>query len=452
MTDFTPEEILACEETCCRMLGLARLEVLKRAPYYSSLLYSLVPVMAPGFGTIGITDNLLLIIDPVRVVKDPELGALDSRGVPQKLSGVLVHECQHILRGLERIRSLAEVDGELANIAADLPINDELISSGWELPSWGVFPSKYNFPAGETMEQYFERLMQDPEGSKQATRGLISEAKGPGSGGEPDVCAGGCGSAAGNPAPGEQGIKDQNSSIARHSGEVDAAQKNTLEAAKQHFESAKGRGSTPGWIEEQIGKLENRRRDRDWVRETSTLVRRRSGIIMSGGADFSIARPSRRSLLREGLLRPGMIEQQLEAAIYIDTSLSMANAALQYAKNTICNIMGQLGISTVWLGQCDAKVQEVRRVRLRDVPTIPIKGRGGTNFNPIFEGEKSVKTLRPRPDMVVIITDGDGPAPDKPPPGICVIWLIVPTGYHRPATWGHLIVASNDHALADPYM
>jgi predicted metal-dependent peptidase len=146
-----------------------------------------------------------------------------------------------------------------------------------------------------------------------------------------------------------------------------------------------------------------------------------------------------------------MVEQQYEVAIYIDTSGSMGEPELQYAKNVICNVMEQTSVEVVWLGQCDARVHEVRRVRVREVPLLPMKGRGGTNFIPIFEGKGSVGTLRPKPDMVLIITDGDGPAPQVAPRGLCVIWVIVPCGYRRPASWGHLIVASNDHALADPY-
>jgi predicted metal-dependent peptidase len=454
--ELTIEEVKEMEEKCYGLLAVARLEVLKRAPYYGSLLYTLVPHMAPGFGTLGITENLILIVDPVRVMQDPELGGLDDKGIPQKLAGALAHELQHVLRGMDRVRSLAKVDPELANIAADLPINADLQSSAWQLPSWGVFPEKYKFPRGETMEQYFERLMKDPEKFKKKTRTIILEAKGKAGNGEPDVCAGGCGGVGGNPSQMEKEILGQlqnqpGGNPGRHQGEVDAAQRNTLEAAKQHFEQTQGRGSTPGWIEDELNKLENRKRDRDWVRELDSVVRRRSGIIMAGGADFSMSRPSRRSLLRGGLLRPGMVEQQMEGAIYIDTSGSMGAEELKYAKNVVCNIMEQTGVDRVWLGQCDAKVHEMRRVKVRDVPALPMKGRGGTNFVPIFSGPHSVYTLKPRPDMVIILTDGDGPAPTTAPRGITVIWVIVPTGYRKPADWGHLVVASNDHELADPY-
>jgi predicted metal-dependent peptidase len=451
MTDqqeLTQEEMQRLTDRCYEMLAKARLEVLRRAPYFGSLLYALVPVMAPGLGTIGVTSDLLLVVDPIRVVNDPELGALDSQGIPQKLAGALAHECMHPLRDMQRIHELMQIDRELANIAADLPINYDLREAKWELPSWGVFPEKYNFPVGLTMEEYFDLLRKDPEQAKATTRAIVAEAKGQDPGGtSPDVCAGQCGSVAGNPSPNEAAAAAGAGAPGRHQGEVTAAKKSSLQAAKQHFEKVNGCGNAPGWIEEQLGTLE-RRKDRDWVRELSILVRRRSGIIQAGGSDFSLRRPSKRSMDISPFIRPGMVEQQYEAAIYIDTSGSMGEEELQYAKNVVCNIMEQTGVDTVWLGQCDSKMHGAKRVRIREVPTMTMKGRGGTSFIPIFE---HVRELKPKPDMVVVITDGDGPAPKVAPRGLCVIWVIVPCGYRRPAPWGHLIVASNDHALADPY-
>lgn len=444
--ELTPEEVQKLTDECYKRLSKARLEVLKRGPYFGSLLYSLVPVMAPGFGTLGVTEDLILVVDPIRVMKDPELGSVDANGIPQKLAGALAHECMHPLRDMNRIKDLMQIDRELANIAADLPINTDLREAQWELPSWGVFPEKYNFPTGLTMEEYFKLLMKDAEASKAKTRAIVGEAKGTGNS-DPDVCAGQCGGVAGNPSPKESAAADGSGAPGRHQGEITAAKKAALNAAKKHFEKQKGCGNAPGWIDEQLGTLE-RRKDRDWVRELSILVRRRSGIIQSGGSDYSLRRPSRRSLGFSEFLRPGMVEQQYEAAIYIDTSASMGAEELQYAKNVVCNIMEQTSVDTVWLGQCDTLVHEVKRVRIREVPGAIMHGRGGTDFRPIFT---SVKNLRPRPDMVVVITDGDGPAPKAAPRGLCVIWVIVPTGNRRPASWGHLIVASNDHALADPY-
>jgi predicted metal-dependent peptidase len=449
------------------LLAKARLAVLQKGPYFSSIMYSLIPVYMPGFGTLAVSSELHLIVDPVRVALDPELSAVDKDGLPQKLAGVLVHECNHVLRDMERIESLYRIDKELANIAADLPINADERRAKWDLPNWVVYPEKYGFPEGETMEQYFERLMKDPKKHKQQTRQMVLVAKQGGGGGKGkgkgggkgqgqgqgqgpasglDIGAGQCGGVAGNPNPKENQV-DPGKNPGRGPAEIDNAKRKTAQDAKQFF-SGQGRGDCPGWAEELI--KFKKRRDRDWVRELNAVVRRQSGIIMAGGADFSLTRPSRRSLLRGGLLRPGMVEQQYTAAIAIDTSGSMGTTQLQAAKNTTVNIMEQTGLDTVWVVQCDARVHgDWQRVRTRDVASMEFRGRGGTDFRPIFE---VLKKLRPRPDLIAILTDGDGPAPPNPPAGIDVIWVIVPTSYgRRPASWGHMVVCSNNHDLSDPY-
>lgn len=466
MTEKTYEEY---EYKCKMLLAKARLQVGRKGPYFSGILYSLVPVMVPGLGSLAVTDTLLLLIDPVRVVDDPELGGVDDNGIPHKLAGVLVHECMHILRDIERVGALGKIDKELANIAADLPINFDLRRAGWELPNWVVYPEKYGFPESKTMEQYFELLKKDAEKSKQKTYKMVADAKGQqparGKGGKGkgksqggksdpqpsklDVGAGQCGNAGGNQSQAASKAAKQHQNRGRQKADVEAAKKKTLSDAKKFF-SSPGRGDVPGWVEEELSKLKRKRKDRDWEKELNQVVRRRSGVIMAGGSDFSKARPSKRGLLRNGLLRPGLVEQQYEAALAIDTSGSMGEEQLNYAKNLVLNIMSQTGVDTIWLAQCDAKIQvPFTRIRIRDVPDMKMKGRGGTNFRPIFE---ALRKLRPKPDLIVVATDGDGPAPEKPPYGIDTIWVIVPSTWRRrPATWGHIVVCSNDHAINDAF-
>ena len=463
MTTLKEEEYI---RKCRDLLAKARLQVLHQGPYFSGLLYSLVPIMAPGMGSVGVTDDLLLLVDPIRVVDDPELSQLDEKGIPHKLAGVLVHECMHILRDMERVRSLMEVDKELANIAADLPINDDLRKANWQLPNWVVYHEKYGFPPSKTMEQYFELLNKDAEKNKEKTYKQVADAKdksdkgkgggkgkgksSPNSGSKLDVGAGQCGSAAGNQSAAADQVAKQHKDKGRHKAEVEAAKKKTLHDTKKHF-SSPGCGDVPGWVQEELDKLTRRRRDRDWVRELNQVVRRQSGLIMAGGSDFSIRRPARRSLLRGGLLRPGLVEQQYEAALAIDTSGSMGQEQLNFAKNVVLNIMSQTGLDSLWLSQCDCRVHRpFTRTRIKDIPEMKMLGRGGTSFIPIFE---ALSKLKPRPDMIVIVTDGDGPAPEVPPRGVDTIWVIVPSQWRRrPAMWGHLVVCSNDHSINDSFL
>ena len=64
----------------------------------------------------------------------------------------------------------------------------------------------------------------------------------------------------------------------------------------------------------------------------------------------------------------------------------------------------------------DAAVQTVRRVSRAQ--QVDLAGGGGTDMG---EGITAAAALRPRPTVVIVLTDGFTPWPDQPPPGIRVI-------------------------------
>jgi predicted metal-dependent peptidase len=73
---------------------------------------------------------------------------------------------------------------------------------------------------------------------------------------------------------------------------------------------------------------------------------------------------------------------------------------------------------------CDAEAFEAQKImRARDVQLL---GGGGTDMG---AGLAKAADLRPRPDLVVVLTDGHTPWPAQPPRGIRVIvGLMDPTG------------------------
>jgi hypothetical protein len=76
--------------------------------------------------------------------------------------------------------------------------------------------------------------------------------------------------------------------------------------------------------------------------------------------------------------------------------------------------------SSVSVLACDAAAQTVNRVRrARDAR---LAGGGGTDMR---VGLAAATQLRPRPDLVVVFTDGYTPWPDTPPPGSAVIAAIL---------------------------
>jgi len=75
--------------------------------------------------------------------------------------------------------------------------------------------------------------------------------------------------------------------------------------------------------------------------------------------------------------------------------------------------VGGDGVSVI---SCDVEVGETQRVRHgRDVR---FTGGGGTDLR---VGISAASQLRPRPDLVVVFTDGHTPWPHSPPPGSAVV-------------------------------
>lgn len=432
--EVTPEQLQEYEEKAQKLIALARIYVRKKGPYFMRLLYSLVPTSMPGLGTIAVTDTLLFIYDPIRLVDDPEFSELDADKLPHKLAGGLVHECQHILRGMHRIEALAKTNPDIANIAADLAINGEIRTAGWALPKWACWPETYNLPGNKTMEWYFAELMKDPEKNKEKASG--------------ELAGGGCGSVAGNPGKGEEEAKEKKAGKERSKAQIQNAVRGTIQDAEKHFSQ---RGDKPGWLKEAAeGFKESRRPERNWHRELAHVVRRVTGAIKSGGADFSMARPSRRSLLNPMFIRPGLVEQEIEIAIYWDTSISMGKKELNKARQITCEVLRQMGVDTIWMAQGDTQVTMAwQRVRLKDIGELECAGRGGTSFIPAFE---SLEKLKPKPDLAMMVSDGDGPAPKKPPRRLPVVWVLVPCAWRkRPTDWGHYVICSNDHDTVDEF-
>lgn len=197
-------ELLALQK-----LALGRANVMSRADYYGSTLLEMTPVIVehPKL-TMGITRGLVLYVNGTWLLSDPEVKEDDV------VAACLVHECEHPLRGFDRLDALP--DKELANIAGDIPINWNLREESWRLPSWVVYPETYGFKEGLTLEEHYDLLQKQLEQKKQSLQQLmdaLSNQNGKGRGAnkkkdgsqpepppgtwEPKVGGGACGSGAG---------------------------------------------------------------------------------------------------------------------------------------------------------------------------------------------------------------------------------------------------------------
>jgi predicted metal-dependent peptidase len=469
-------------------LQLARAEVLFKRPYYSHVVHNFTFVAVDFTETMCCTPGLILGYNESYV---------EMQEVPI-LAADIAHEVNHFLRNhFPRSIGIPVEEQELFNIAADLAENPDLIAEGWDLSTDALLPAMYGLEEGSTMEEYLEELRkmqskggqgalmpkdsprkkgpsggtkpqqkkqqptpqqqqqgQQGQGSKQeqgqgrqppqSTKAGESDSPGetPGSAG---VTRGCCGGIAGNPGGPSRAAKERELDATPGMGRSEPEQKviamQTFADIQKHIE-AHGRGSVPGSMQELLkGQLEEP--VVPWEQEMQYVILDSTGRIQSGGQDYSMRRPSKRSIMR-GIIRPSLVEFLPEAAFVIDSSGSMGQKELVVALREAYGVARSLGLDEVWYTEADTRIAiPWKRVGPEFFHSeIKIHGRGGTDFRQPIE---SALLLNPRPDILFYFTDGDGSVAAMPPPDLTVIWAIVPSYYNKaPARWGRTIIISAD--------
>lgn len=143
--------------------------------------------------------------------------------------------------------------------------------------------------------------------------------------------------------------------------------------------------------------------------------------------------PSRRQPGRVGIV-PGRRRRRETPCVMvaIDTSGSMRHSTLEKIAGEVDQLL-RTGVR-VAVVQCDTHV--AHEGWLKPGQRIEqVHGRGGTSFLPPFEPARIRKY---EPDVIVYFTDGVGPAPDEPPPGVDVLWVLIGAHLNPPARWGRV--------------
>lgn len=410
------------EDQCYEALSLARAYVKHHAPYVSRILHGFAPYMAPGLNTLGVTDRMVLIIDPSWYIK----------ATKKQQAGCLMHEVSHVIRGLERIAAMPDKD--LANVAFDIPINQDLREAKWELPH-GIYPETYGLPVGLTGEQYYELLV-----SKCKDPAFAQKLRGTGDAqGERGVGQGRCGGCVGNPI--DRALEEEaNKAMGRTTADITQIRAGAAQDIRQY--QKQGRGKVPNnmiqWLPDEV---DTNHRIIRWKDKLSTVLRRATGRVVSGRSDYSYRRIARRSFIL-GSIKPGMVSREITIGIVEDTSGSMGKEQIMESRLTSIDVFRQLGIEKAWWISADAAVSKpAQQLRLRDIRNLPIIGGGGTDFRPAIE---YAQKLKPKPDVLLYMTDGDGRAPDHPPIGMEVVFCVVPSYYNKaPADWGITIIMAD---------
>src|SRR5262249_11557916 len=162
-----------------------------------------------------------------------------------------------------------------------------------------------------------------------------------------------------------------------------------------------------------------------WRRLLGSAVRR--AIAHAAGChDYSYHRPGRRHIPR--VVTPAMRRPLVTVAIVVDTSGSMGQAELDAALAEVTGVIRAAGIGHrgLLVLACDPSLGASTRVRR--VEEVQLVGGGGTDLR---VGIDTAERATPRPDVIVVLTDGYTPWPDRPTRGRLVVALI---GQAAPST------------------
>lgn len=436
----------------------ARLRAARLRPYYRRALWALVPVEQPGLGTIGCDVRWRCYWDPAQVV---------AWG-PVLTAGVLIHEIGHLLRSHHVRCARAGHEPRRSNVASDLELNGShgLVGEGIQLPANMYTPSRLKLPEGKLMEEYYHLL---EEGQGQAADGSGADSSGEeglsasssspssqpaevaqqqrgdaqgkqpsapshqgtsgpvfgGAAGSGQAAAAGrpcpsssceprdCGSCAGGPPRPYEVAGDDVPSISPATADIIRRQ-----VAQEVIDASTSRGTVPAgalrWAEEII---------RPTI-PTQVLLRAavRSSIAqVSGCHDYSYARPSRRQAgLGGAVILPTMRRPEIRVALQIDTSGSVSDKMLGRAIGWVLAAVQATG-QPIDLISCDAAATVTRRVTPLAQVKAALVGGGGTDMR---VGIEAACALRPRPNLLVVLTDGETPWPsERPPVPVVVVTL-----------------------------
>lgn len=368
-------------------LFAARLLAVRARPYLATALYALRVVESRHVPTMGVDRYWRCYVSPGFVASTPI----------EDLASVLVHEVSHLLRDhhgrSDRFAREHDLTGPAErlrmNIAADAEINDDAFGDGLVQPEGAVLPATLGLPAGGLMEDYLRQFRLGTHTQDLAWLDCGSGADGLHRAWEwgPD---------------GADGLTEQQREAVR-------------------FRVARGIASRPGktpqgwrrWAEEALHPPQ------PW-RDLLAAAIRAAASAAGAGEDYTYGRPARRSAGVPGVVLPSLRRTPPRVSVIIDTSASVSDAELGSALLEVAAISRAVGgrRDLVTVLSCDAAARIAHP--LCQAEGIALMGGGGTDLRAGF-----VQALRsrPRPDVLVVLTDGQTPWPASRPGCRTVIGL-----------------------------
>ncbi len=147
---------------------------------------------------------------------------------------------------------------------------------------------------------------------------------------------------------------------------------------------------------------------------------------------------------------PGTKQSNKFTIVYaVDTSGSMSNHDLELGLSELQQIQKADSEVTILVMYSDAAVAHEYKIGATDQIDFSVKGRGGTDFEPVFERvQELLRSSEDAPDVLIYATDGYAPEPTIKLP-IPIVWLITPTGRPVCNEAGHITLVMKDYASGE---
>ena len=353
-------------------------------PYLATAVYALTSVACNDVATATVDERWRLYINPLWLA----VADIDD------ISAELAHLVWHLLRDHSGRAYDVGVGTEQAGVwrtASDATIAELLLAN--QLRTSLQPPRLLGLPSHQSAEAYYSALLDQP-GRDHA-----------------DSCGSG---ADGLPRPYEIGPDPQ-------LGQVDPVHADELRrtVAIAFVGHVTTHGTQPGdflrWVEAVTDPVV------PWASVLTASVRR-AVAWTAGNTHYSYQRPSRRAGATPGVVLPAMRRAVPQIAIVIDTSGSVDDGLLAQALGEVDGAIRGLGVTgaSVAVLACDAAVHTVAKVRRAS--NAVLLGAGGTDIGP---GIATAATLKPRPQVIIVLTDGYTPWPSGPPAGTTVIAAVL---------------------------
>jgi predicted metal-dependent peptidase len=367
-------------------LAAARLWATSRQPYLATALCSVQVTAKPGIGTIAVDPRWRLYVDP-----DVAAG-LDA----QELGRIVTHLVAHLLRG--HAKRAGEPPRPHWLLTADLEVNDDLEGTGLRPDAAPDHPVDLRLPPGRLAEWYGENLAD----AVPFRRGWLD-----------------CGSGAdGCRRPWDGGgLSDRECRLLQ-----------TTVAHQICRYAARHPGTVPGgWLRWADLTL---RPQVDWRKVLRAEIRRAVAAV-AGAVDYTYRKPSRRAEAAADVVLPALHRPQPEVVVVCDTSGSMHEGLLARALAEIDGLLTAQGLRRrLRVLAVDTHVHAVSRVT--SARQVTLAGGGGTDMG---AGIEAAMALRPRADVIVVLTDGYTPWPERPPP-VQVVVGVLGGDDHGHGAWG----------------